>query len=112
MKDMIKPEEAKFDEVFISPAKHKASGFQCVNVIVGDVSDEDIESIFGPLTGNEVFVKCDIKSQWGHLLKALSIFKSVSLARKNGWNKDIEPGFSEAVFKKQCKALFVLKEMA
>jgi len=105
----ISPAEASFAEIFIIPIKHKANGFRCVNVVIGGVKSKDIRAIFGPLTGKEEMVRFDGGEQWGHLLNALGIFRSISQARKNGWAKEIELGFSEAVFKKQRKVVFVLK---
>ena len=106
---IVSAENVKFNEVFMVPIKHKANGFQAVNVLIGNISEEDIEALFGPLTGIEEFVAFDSSVVWGHVLKALGIFPSVSQARKNGW-EEIECGFHEAIFKKKRKVLFVLKE--
>lgn len=107
---VLKPEQVKFSEIFSLPAKHKANGFQCVNVIIGSASRRDIKEMFGPLTGQEEFIRIDTNAQWGHLLKELSVFPSISQARKNGWDKDIECGFSEAMFRKKRKIVFVFKQ--
>ncbi|KKK84067.1 hypothetical protein LCGC14_2787090 [marine sediment metagenome] len=106
---ILKPKQVRFHETFSIPIKHKANGFQCVNVIIGGVSRRDIKSVFGPLTGKEEIVRINIDAQWGHLLKELGIFPSISQARKNGWDKPIELGFSEVMFKKKRKVIFVLK---
>lgn len=84
------------------------SGFQTANVIIGSPMPKDVQQLFVPEDG-EAIIKVPDSFEWPQLLKHLGIFKSASQARKNGWNKDISEGWSEAVFKKQRKAIFVLK---
>ena len=98
----------KTSEVFVSP-EHKSSGFLCFNVIVGGVSRSDLRSFFGPLTGDEVFLHLE-DTHWANLLKTLGIFPSAGQARKNGWDKEIPVGFSEASFKKQRTVVFVFRQ--
>lgn len=107
--ETISSEQVKFSEIFTLPIKHKANGFQCVNVIIGEVNEQDINDMFGPLTGEEEFIGTNTDAQWCHLLKELDIFPSISQARKNGWDKPIELGFSEAIFKKKRKIIFIFK---
>ena len=52
----------------------------------------------------------DTGTMWCQVLKELGIFDSVNMARKNGWNKTMEPGFSEAMFKRQRKVVFLFKQ--
>lgn len=84
------------------------SGFQTANVVIGNPVPKDVEHLFAPEDG-EAIIKVPDTFEWPQLLKHLGVFKSASQARKNGWNKDIPEGWSEAVFKKQRKAVFVLK---
>jgi len=83
-------------------------GFQTANVVIGSPLAEDVESLFQP-EEDEVILWVPEEFRWAHLLKHLGIFKSAGQARKNGWDKDIPEGWSEAVFKKQRKAIFVFK---
>lgn len=89
----------------------KSTGFLTANVIVGDVSDDDIDLLFGP-DEDEVVITVPTDFRWPQLLKLLGVFSSAGQARKNGWDKDIEEGWSEALFKKQRKAVFILKVTA
>ena len=107
---IVKPENAAFNKVFIISMPHKANGFQCMDVIIGDVGGSDISDIFGPLDDEEEFVRGEVIWDWAHLLKAAGIFPSNSQARKNGWNKPIDEGFSEVWFKKARKVIFVFKK--
>jgi len=84
-------------------------GWRCFNVIIGGVSRKDIISLFGPFNPGDVLLRLE-ESNWGSLLKTLEIFPSATQARKNGWDKDIAVGWSEARFKKQRIAVFVLKQ--
>lgn len=84
------------------------SGFQSANIIIGSPAPKDVSQLFEPEEG-EAIIRVSDNFEWPQLLKHLSIFKSASQARKNGWNGSISEGWSEAVFKKQRKAIFVLK---
>lgn len=95
-------------EIFSSPG-HKSSGFLCFNVLIGSTNNRDIKSFFGPLDGKEIFIRLE-EHQWANLLKTLGIFSSSSQARKNGWDKEIPLGWSEASFKKQRKIVFVFRQ--
>ncbi len=71
---------------------------QCeVNVVVSteNLFWNDLELFFGPLHDEDVFVFVDPGTTWAHVLAKLGPFKSVSDARKNGWNKPIEEGFTQ-----------------
>ncbi len=62
--------------------------------ISNDVTKNDKDLFFGPINDNDVFVK--IESHWvmAHLLHHIGLFKSISQARKNGWNHEIPKGFN------------------
>jgi hypothetical protein len=71
---------------------------QCeVNVIVStdNLFWNDLEGFFGPLRDEDVFVFVNPGTTWAHVLAKLGPFKSISDARKNGWNKPIEEGFTD-----------------
>lgn len=94
-------------EVFFS-AGDRANGFTCSNIIIGDPPKKDINFLFEP-TKNTKFIKFDDSVKWAHILKALGIFSSNGQARKSGWDKDVDMGWSEAVFKKKRHIIFILK---
>ena len=91
----------KSEEVF--------EGWRCFNVVVGGINKSDIKSLFGPFESSEVILHLN-ETNWGSLLKVLEIFPSATQARKNGWDKDIPMGWSEARFKKQRVVVFVLRQ--
>lgn len=97
-----------FGEIFCLPFGHKANGFQCANILIGDPKAEDVRSIFEP-DGNTEFIKFDSSARWPHILKTLGIFSSNGQARKAGWDKDVEMGFDEAIFKKKRHIIFIFK---
>ena len=107
----VKLKEAEFKEFLDIPGlKSKTNGVFCVNIIVGGCKKEEIKALFSPDRHTE-FVRIDQEMDWAQLLSALGVFPSISRARKNGWNKPIEMGFSgELVVKKHRKAVFVFKQ--
>ena len=98
-----------FKHAVITAHKTKFSGFLSANVIIGSPIADNVESLFGPMEDGEVIVWAPADCRWPQLLKLLGVFPSAGQARKNGWDKDIEEGWSEALFKKQRKAVFILK---
>ncbi len=68
-----------------------------VNIIVGtgNVFESDLEGFFGPLRHDDVFVFVTPGTTWAHVLAKIGPFRSVSDARKNGWNKPIKEGFTD-----------------
>lgn len=97
-----------FDHIVTVPST-KFSGFQSANIIIGRPDSRDIESLFDP--GEEPIIEIPEDFRWPQLLKHLGIFSSTGQARKNGWDKDIPEGWSEVIFKKKRKVIFVLKEV-
>lgn len=71
---------------------------KCFHFITKNVSEIQKELFFGPLDeetiDENVFVIFD-PDKWimAHLLHHVGIFKSVTQARKNGWDKPIPKGF-------------------
>jgi len=57
-----------------------------------DENDKDL--FFGPLEG-EKFINIEEKDIMAHLMTKAGIFKSVSDARRNGWDKPIPKGFTD-----------------
>jgi hypothetical protein len=57
--------------------------------------ETDKDLFFGPLKEDDQFI--DILNNWSmaDIMFLAGIFKSKTEARKNGWNKSIEKGFSD-----------------
>ncbi len=69
-----------------------------VNVLVdtGHLFHSDIDRFFtDPESDEEVFIVVPADATWAQVLAGIGSFPSVSQARKNGWNKPIEDGFTE-----------------
>lgn len=80
-----------------------------VNLIVltGNVFQSDLESFFGPLRHDDVFVFVNPDTSWAHVLAKIGPFRSVSDARKNGWNKPIAEGFTSEFKVGKARRIFV-----
>ena len=65
------------------------------NILIGNPDERNVEVCFGPLLPDDDFIQMDAETRWPQLLKAIGAFRSTSQARKNGWNKDIEEGWSQ-----------------
>ena len=70
--------------------------------------EEDLELFFGPLEKDDEFIH--IQPNWvlAHVMHAAGCFSSISQARKNGWNKPIESGYSEYVVGKRKVRIHIL----
>lgn len=82
--------------------------------ISSNVTEEDKEMFFGPLTGEEEFIVMGDNWKMPHVLVAAGIFPSVSQAKKNekklGNDFHIPSGFTEIVRgkAKNRKRIFIL----
>lgn len=66
------------------------------NVLIGNgVQESDKELFFGPLTKDDKFITMQDNVRWPDVLVECNIFKSKNDARRNGWNKEIEEGFTD-----------------
>ena len=66
------------------------------NILIGEfVKESDKETLFGPLTEWDKFVKMDSNTRFPQLMRTLGIFPSASQAVRCGWDKDIPEGWSE-----------------
>jgi hypothetical protein len=74
------------------------------------ISDKDMELFFGPFDEGDHFII--IESHWtmANIMHQAGIFKSVSQARKNGWNKPIPKGFNIFTVGKKRKEIFIFNE--
>ena len=70
--------------------------------------ESDKELFFGPLDGTEEFIV--IEDHWimAHIMHAVGIFPSVGQARKNGWNKPIEDGWTDIIVGKLKREITIL----
>lgn len=79
------------------PAIRRAGGHVNVLVDTGHLFQSDLETFFGPQPEDEpedVFIVVPAEATWAHVLAGIGCFPSVSQARKNGWNKPVEDGFT------------------
>lgn len=82
------------------------------NMVHDSVADSDVELLLGPFEPSDgPFIKFDDSWTMAHVMHAAGIFKSVSEARKNGWNKPIPIGYSHHVVSKRKINVFVLNRM-
>ena len=78
------------------------------NFIHKDLSDTDRELFFGPLTEQDEFILIDSTWTLAHIAHAIGMFPSVNQARKNGFNKPLDSGFSQHVLSKQKRLVSIL----
>jgi len=83
------------------------------NFVQEDVDPKDVELIMGPIEPevDGPFVKFDSTWTMAHIMNAAGIFKSVTEARKNGWNKPIPHGFQHLIVTKRKINIFVLNTL-
>lgn len=69
---------------------------------IKNVNEKDKDIFFGPLN-NETFI--DIQPNWcmAHIIHNIGIFKSITQAKKNGWDKLIPEGFTKMTVGKKAK---------
>ena len=80
-----------------------------VNVLMGEVSERDRFLFFEPFEDDDVWLKLPAgELLWADLLAHLGVFGSKSQARKAGWNKLVERGFSDEVIGKLRHRVTVL----
>lgn len=82
-----------------------------INFIDPSVSKKDKLLFLGPFDEQDgEFV--DIQPEWSmaHIMHRAGIFVSVKQAKSNGWNKAIEPGYSEfTVGKRGLRVIILMK---
>lgn len=66
-------------------------------VFIGEVSEEDKEMSL-PQEGSPIF-SAPIDWKMCHILAKLGAFPSVTQARKNGWDKEIDVGCTSVIFR-------------
>lgn len=81
------------------------------NFIDENASQSDIDLFLGPFEDEDgPIIKFPEHWTLAHIMHAAGIFKSVSEARKNGWNKPIKPGFEHYVVSKRKIDIWILKD--
>ena len=77
---------------------------------IKNINAKDKDIFFGPLNVNEEFI--DIQPKWcmAHIMHSIGLFKSITQARKNGWDKPIPEGFTKITVGRKAKKqeLFIL----
>lgn len=82
------------------------------NFIGENVSDADAELLMGPFEPSDgPVIRFPESWSMSHIMHAAGIFKSVSEARKNGWDKPIPNGFQHLVVTKRKINIYVLNKL-
>ena len=83
-----------------------------INFIHQDVSPEMKEAIMGPFEESDgpVIEFDDSFTIMAHILHKSGIFRSVTEARKNGWDKPIEPGYTHLQIGKKKLNIYILNK--
>lgn len=80
-----------------------------VNILIGECYPAWVAALFVPKEG-DFFIRAPKDITWAQLLTHLQCFPSASQARKNNWNKDIPPGWSEiSIGRARRLFIYVLK---
>jgi hypothetical protein len=75
---------------------------------ISKISNKDKELFFGPIEPDDTFILIEDHWTMANIMHQAGIFKSVSQARKNGWNKPIPEGFNIFTVGKKRKEIFIL----
>jgi hypothetical protein len=74
----------------------------------GTSTEEDAESVFGPLEPDEKMIALDMDDLLlAHLMHHAGVFPSIKQAKNNGWNKPIPRGYSEFRVGKKRFGVFI-----
>jgi hypothetical protein len=81
-----------------------------VNLIYEKISEYDRNLFLGPFDDNDgpILEFNDSHTTMSHLMSLCGCFKSISEARKNGWNKPIPSGYQELTFGKKRLKIYIL----
>ena len=81
-----------------------------INILIGKWVGRDKDLFFGPENAfvDEWFAFVP-EERWPRILKKVGLFPSTNQARKNGWDRDVQPGFSCFKFGKLKHDVCVLK---
>lgn len=79
------------------------------NFISKNTTEKDLNLFFGPLK-NEEFIEIQPKWCMAHIMHNIGLFKSITQARKNGWDKPIPEGWTEITVGQKAKKqdIFIL----
>lgn len=78
-----------------------------MNFIAPNTSESDKLLFFGE---NEEFTIIEDNWLMAHIMHKAGIFKSISQAKKAGWNIPIPDGFNEFIVGKKRNQIFIFKE--
>lgn len=66
-----------------------------INILIGEgIQESDKELFFGPIQSEDEFLVFKQDVQWPEIMVTASLFKSRGDARKNGWDKPVNEGFT------------------
>jgi hypothetical protein len=82
------------------------------NFIAESVNDHDADMFMGPFEPTDGPV-IRFPESWtmAHIMQAAGIFKSVTEAKKNGWDKPIDRGFQHQVVTKRKIHIWILNKL-
>jgi hypothetical protein len=75
---------------------------------ISKISNKDKELFFGPIEPDDTFILIEDHWTMANIMHQAGIFKSVSQARKNGWNKPIPKGLTIFTVGKKRKEIVIL----
>ncbi len=71
-----------------------------INILIGDWTERDKDVIFGPIEPQDEFFEFEKSTRWPQIMLDVGLFSSKGNARKNGWDKNVQSGFSMFSFGK------------
>lgn len=76
--------------------------------IHADLPETFRDLFFGPFEPGETVETFDDHAGMAQIVSRSGLFPSASQASKNGWNKEIPPGFSVVEHRKKKRKIFIL----
>lgn len=79
------------------------------NILIGDWTLQDRVQLFGfpdapHFLPEDRFIEMPLNTRWPEIMVKLGLFSSVTQARKNGWDKDIQNGWTEEIIFREKKS--------
>jgi len=82
------------------------------NFVSEKVSDADMELFMGPFESDDgPLIRFPDNWIMAHIMYTAGIFKSISDARRNGWDKPIPKGYQELTVSKRRVKIYILNEL-
>jgi len=104
---MLNPPHPRSDVyLLISPMRNE------MNFVHEDVPPEDKFLFMGPFDADDgPFLLFNDTHTMAHIMHMAGCFKSVTQARKNGWDKPVPPGYQEIRFGKNRLMIYILNKL-